>query len=297
MKMPLAVAVILGIIAALCTGLYLNSLENKYKKGAEKYKVLVAKQYIDQGTIVDASLIEEQVAPKEYIQPKAISSLKDLISSDGRRIYMALVPIEKGEQIITTKLSVLGRDTGISSLVPTDKRAVTLVFEKEFVSGIIKPGNRVDIIGIFDYQDKNSQSQEAAFTILQNILILATGSSVFGTPVKAVTDAKNSSSNSIPNYEANEASNIPVSFAVSLHEAEILMLASQVGTIKFALRPMGDDKIAEVQNVKISDICKDISVTSKNFEVGNIQSVKRINNNDIQNKQKEVLDLLKKYQK
>ncbi len=114
MKKPLLFAAMFGIMAALFATLYLNSLETTYKQGAQKVKVLVAKDYIDQGTLLDESAVEEKLVPKEYIQPKAISQVKELFSSDGKKIYMAIVPFEAGEQITATKLSLLGIDTGMS---------------------------------------------------------------------------------------------------------------------------------------------------------------------------------------
>jgi pilus assembly protein CpaB len=240
MKKPLLFAAIFGIMAALFAALYLNSIETTYKQGAQKVKVLVAKDYIDQGTLLDESVVEEKLVPKEYIQPKAVSVLKELFSSDGRKIFMAIVPFEKGEQVTTTKLSMLGIDTGMSAVIPSQKRSMTLQFDSSLISGIIKPGNRVDMIGILQYEDSKGQMQESAFTILQNILVLATGNTILGAAAPSV---KHSDGIKAAMQEAPSSGSIPVTVAVTPKEAEVLALVSEKGVVKLALRPTGDDTI------------------------------------------------------
>lgn len=286
--------VICGILAMLLVGLYLNSLEMSYKKGAEKAKVLVARQYIDQGTMIDSTMVEEAAVPKSYIQPKAIQSVKDLASTEGRKIFMSVVPIEKGEQIVTTKLSMLGLDTGISMIIPTERRGMTVLLEKECVAGVIKPGNRVDVIAVVDYENKDGRLQEAAATILQNILVLSTGKSILGISAMADSPSRKTAGNdAFPEFPEGR---IPVSLSVNPQEAELLALATEKGVIKFSLRPIGDEHITVTQGTKVQDMFKDVSVTAagKNNDGGQMNNLHVL---ELQKKQKEALELLKKYQK
>lgn len=290
MKKPLILAALCGLLAALFTGLYLTSLENRYKKGAESVKVLVARQYIDQGTMLDTESVEERAVPKAYLQPKALRVLKELTGSDGRKIFMATAPIEKGEQIMTTKLSMLGMDTGISAVIPSAHRSVTLTFNSELVNGIVKPGNRVDIIGIFQYEDKGNQVQETAITVLQNILVLAVGDTVLGafTPAATTADGRQQAS------DFADSGSVPLSLCVTPAEAEALTLSAERGNIRFALRPTGDENTYPSSGTRIKDLCRDISSTVKSAE--NNQAASSVAYaQEIQKKQKEVLELLKKY--
>ena len=293
MKKPLVISAVLGVVAALFIAMYLNSLESTYKKGAQKVKVLVAKEYLDQATMLDETLVEERTVPKDYLQPRAIQSIKDLTDSEGRRLFMTVVPVEKGEQIITTKLYMLGLDTGISGIIPNDKRAITMVFDKEAISGVIKPGNRVDVIGIFEYEDKDKQRQEVATTILQNVLVISVGRSVLGA-VKPVMTSKKDVEKAMVMESAD--SRVPVSLAVSPSEVEILSLAAEKGTIKFSLRAPGDDKIYLTEGTKMQDIFKEISATAKG-RAGEKAILPDAYIKEMQRKQQEAVDLLKKYQK
>lgn len=293
MKKPLVIAGILGVVAALFIAMYLNSLESAYKKGAQKVKVLVAKQYLDQATMLDDTLVEEKTVPKEYLQPRAVQTVKDLTDSDGRRLFMTVVPVEIGEQIVTTKLYMLGLDTGISAVIPNDRRAITMVFDKEAISGVVKPGNRVDVIAIFEYEGKDKLRQEVATTILQNVLVISVGKSVLGAVKPVMTSKKDMEKAAI--MESAE-SRIPVSLAVSPSEAEILSLASEKGTIKFSLRSPGDDKIYLTAGTKMQDIFKEISATAKGRSAEKT-ILPDAYIKEMQRKQQEAADLLKKYQK
>jgi pilus assembly protein CpaB len=226
-------------------------LELKYKRGYESVNVLAAKQYIDQGIIIDESMVEEKRVPKAFVQPLAISSVKELINNEGKKAFMTIVPVEKGEQVIKTKLFMLGLETGLSSVIPSGKRAVTLACDRGDTMGILKPGNRVDVIGVFDNEDK---------TILQNILVLSVGNSFFG------TDSLNGITKPAPALSEQAEGRIPVSLAVTPSEAGFLLLAAEKGVIKFSLRGMGDDKPAELENVKLQDILGAGKTSGKNAE-------------------------------
>ncbi|MHB9155421.1 MAG: Flp pilus assembly protein CpaB [Endomicrobiales bacterium] len=288
MKRPLLLAVLCGACAMLFTALYLVSLEKTYRQGAEKVKVIVARQRIDQGTTISAALLEERVIPKEYLQPRAVQSVKELADSEGRLSYIAVAPIERGEQVVTTKLSLLGVDTGISSIIPTDRRALTLAFDSEEVAGLVKPGNRVDIVGVFEYRDKEDRQQEESVCVLQNILVLSVGKSFLGS-----VQAEGKKGNGFMTNES-ESGRIPVSFAVTPRQAEVLSLAAEKSRLRLSLRPIGDDEIFEFEAVKIQDISKNIRTAQTVKETPGIpeEYVK-----EMQKKQKEAMEILRKYRK
>lgn len=288
MKRTMAIALLCGIVSALLSALYLNSLETNYRKGAQKEAVLTAKRYIDQGATISPDLLEERSIPKEYIQPRAVQSFKEISDKEGRPIYIAVVPVERGEQMLITKLSMLGVDTGISSVIPTGKRAVTLSFDADEVLGLIKPGNRTDLIGIFSYRDNRGQEQEESVQILQNVLVLSVGKSILGSAAESRKDANAAA--------ATSEAKLPVSFAVSPDEAQALTLASEKSRIRLSLRPVGDDSISDTGSMKLSGMLKDIgSVSGAGTNVNNEVTDEYIR--DIQKKQKEAMEILRKYQK
>ena len=293
MKKPGLIAIVLGVITALLVALYLNSLETTYRAGSQRVPVLVAKQYIDQGSMLEESLVEVKQVPKDYVQPRAINSVKDLYDSEGRRTFMVTTPIEKDEQVIVTKLTMLGLDTGVSAIIPTDKRAVTLNFDGDTVNGKIKPGNRVDIIGVFTYEDSGNKQQEAAVTVLQNLFVLSVGNSILGTQNRAKKGGLSELA------EAAGSGSAAVTFAVTPKEAEMLTLASEKGSLKLALRPIGDDKYVETPGARLREIVKDaLAIVPKSATTSSPAAAMSASYlKEMQEKQKDVLELLRKYKK
>lgn len=285
MKRPVVIAVVCGVLTALFVGVYLSGLETTYRRGAEKVPVLVATAYIDQGTMLDETLVQQRMVPKEYRQPRAVRAVSEISAKDGRRLYMALVPLEKGEQIVATKLSLLGADTGISSVVPTDRRAVTVLIDSAFVEGIIKPGNRVDVISIFQVEDKDRRASEGAYTVLQNVLVLAAGRDMLGMP------PPRTEGQTAPAAAMMDSGMVPVSFSVTPQEAAMLVLSSERGTVRLSLRPAGDDKPGVVSPVRLQDIDKSITPATNTPQVPG-----RPSSDGARVRQDEAMEILKKYQ-
>lgn len=277
------VPVVSGVIAALLTGLYLAGLEMTYKKGAQRVPVLVAAKYIDQGTMIDETMVEERMVPKEFAQPKTLRLRADVALKDGRRVFMTLVPIEKGEQIAATKLSPLGAGTGIASIIPTDRRAVTLLIDGEMVNGIVKPGNRVDIIGIFQFEDAMRRTSEGAYTVLQNVLVLAVGHAVLGMPsVASKMNARDTGE--------TDTGKTAVSFSVTPSEAALLTLTAERGTVRLSLRPTGDATVLDLRVVKLQDVGRDIPAAARTY------TGEPAKNDAFASQRREALELLRKYQ-
>ena len=108
-KFQILISVFAGIAAAILIAGYVNSLETKYKKAAKKVPVVITKKYIDAGEMISPEDVEVKLIPQEYLQPRAIQKAQDLLTEKGFLLYMAAVPIDKGEQVVGTKLFPLGQ--------------------------------------------------------------------------------------------------------------------------------------------------------------------------------------------
>ncbi|MCK9582470.1 MAG: Flp pilus assembly protein CpaB [Endomicrobiales bacterium] len=290
MKKPLLIALLCGFLAALFAGMYFVGIEKKYSTSAQKVSVLCANKYIDQDVILDGSMFEEALVPKDYIQPRALGSVKELYSSDGRKLFMSVVPIEKGEQLILTKLYTVGLETGLSSIIPTGKRAVTLYPNEEGLADRIKPGNRIDIIAVFDFEDKAGKLQQAAATVLQNILVLSVDKAYLGGA------QKNQSEQGVISQE-----NSPVRSAVCVsvlpQEAELLALCCEKSIVRFSLRPVCEETLVQTCGAKVQDIIEGVSAAVQKTQGDKTQQPAGVAMEQMQKKQRETLELLKKYQK
>jgi pilus assembly protein CpaB len=272
MKKMIIFAVVFAVIAGSFAYMYMSDLEVKYKSMAEPVKVVVATKRILQGTIIQPNMVGEKQAPKEYMQPKAFQDTKDLFTGEGgTAVYISLNTIEEGEQILSTKVSKTNQGTGISNLIPEGKKALSISFNTG-TSNVLMPGAKVDIFSVLEYSDGNKEIQESIFAVAQNILVLAVGNKYIGVTKKDKADDDENSNN--------------VTLAVSVEEAQKVLLASEKGNLKYVIRPSGDVEVSDIQPLKLSSIVKGISKTLPPQNRG--KDAKSAN-------QREVLEMINKY--
>jgi pilus assembly protein CpaB len=272
MKKMIIFAVVFAVIAGCFAYMYMSGLEVKYKSMAEPVKVVVATKRILQGAVIESHMIEEKQAPKEYVQPKAFQNIKDLFTGEGGAgVYISLNTIEEGEQILSTKVSKTNQDTGISSLIPEGKKALSISFNTG-TSSVLTPGARVDIFSVLEYSDSNKEIQESIFAVAQNILVLAVGNKYIGITKKDKAD--------------DEENNNNVTLAVSAEEAQKILLADEKGNLRYVIRPSGDVEISDIQPLKLSSIAKGASKTLP--PQNHPKDAKSAN-------QREVLEIINKY--
>ncbi len=140
--------------------------------------------------------------------------------------------IIKGEPILDERLHI-DKKTTMAYVIPEGKRAVTIgVNEVSAVAAFIIPGDHVDVIVTFEERDKDYGNRKVYYdkhttVVLQNILILGVGQNMeeVKSPAKEMVTS--------------------VTLAVSLKEAEKLILGDESGTIRLALRPAMDKTYSE----------------------------------------------------
>ncbi|MCR4663349.1 MAG: Flp pilus assembly protein CpaB [Endomicrobiaceae bacterium] len=274
MKKNILLILVLAILSAVFATLYLYDIGQQNKSMSEKVTVIVANQRIEQGEIITSSMIKEKIVPKQYVQPKYISSIKDFYVDD-KPVCIAIVPFEEGEQITMSKISSITSGFGLANTIPNDKKAITLLFNNQEINGILSSGSKVDLISIVEYETKNHQYEEASCVVAQNLLVLAVGNDIIGS-------AKNTKE------ELTVSVNIPVTLAVSMEQAQKIVLAQEKGIMKIVLRPAGDDSVTNNKTIKINDIYENAVANTKS------QSAKQANS-EMQKRQKELNEIINKY--
>jgi len=166
------------------------------------------------------------------------SKINSLFAKDGEGMYTAIAAIEPGEQILSTKVSLQNADTGIANVIPQGLKALAVNFDN-IGAKVISPGTRIDIISVISYADSDRQVQEAAYLVAQDILVLAVGDKYIGASKK-----KNEESDRSP----------IITLAVSVEEAQIILLAGEKGSLKYIIRPAGDSEKINVKPMRLSDV-------------------------------------------
>ncbi len=279
MRRQFLIALIFAVLASLFIGLYFFDIGRQAKSMSEPVKTVVAAVRIEQGAVIEPSMLKEKLIPKEFAQPKYVSGVKQFIVND-KPGYMAIVSFEEGEQITSGKILPINSDGGIANTIPDGKKAITITFSKDEVFGILMPGSRIDIVSVIDYESKDRTVVEASGIIAQNLLVLAVGENIIG----GLNDLKREAA----------AGSIPVTIAVSMKEAQAVFLAQEKGVIKTVLRAASDNTIEEQSSVRINDIFGDAASLKPTVKQNNIDQ-KTLK--EIQRNQKEAYEILSRYSK
>lgn len=221
----LIVAGACGLVAMLGVKQYMA--KQNQKEEVPKAMALVATAPIKQGV----PLTDQIVAVKEVNVedcPEGVVTSLDQIKQRALKI-----PRGPGDWILLSHLTEEG-DTGMSSNIPAGMRVMTIPVDATTThSGMLQPGNRIDLFATFREKDPVSGTQkEKTVLVLEYIEVSAVEGKVYGRD---------------PNADSAKARNI--SLLVNVEQAMKLMVATRKGTISAVLRSnedMGKTKIAEL---------------------------------------------------
>ena len=144
-KGRLVAAIGLGFVAMVLMWMYIGAREASLLSQSEPQTVVVATADIPGNSVIDVGMFEVRTVPSAFAQPRAVVRPEDV---QGR---VATVPIASGTQILAT---MLGDESegALAYEVPAGQRAVAIgAADVMGVGGLVRPGNRVDILGTFEY--------------------------------------------------------------------------------------------------------------------------------------------------
>lgn len=235
------VALLLAAAAAVLVYYYVSEKEAAVKADVTPLKVLVAKKPVARGAALTSDRVLVDEIPGAYVMPGAIASPSReglLAQWKAYQGQFAVVPIAKGEQILPNKLSKIL--PGFAGVVPEGLRIVAFGFDPAAaVGGHVKPGNRVDLIGTFEHQFRG-EKRITTVLLAQSILVTSVGAETTADAPKTGEAA------------GGAGGSLTVSLAVTPEDALRLSLAEQEGSLKLALRSVGDENLADLteQNLK-----------------------------------------------
>jgi pilus assembly protein CpaB len=216
-------ALAVGLLVAFTVyGRLRTSSTNSNERGI---RVLVAANDIQIGAKLAGRDVTSVTIPQSAVPPGAYSDPSKVV---GRG---AVLPVTKGDFILSNKLAPLNAGAGLPSMIPQGMRAVSVrVNDVVSVAGFVQPGSRVDILSTGNVAGNDRQTS----TVLENVLVLAVG--------------KNLDQNA-------EAPTAPViTLAVSPDDAQKLALVSQEGRIQLSLRNPLDTKKGDIAATRASAV-------------------------------------------
>ena len=231
-KIVLVASLVAGLLAAVLTRVYLSAKDAEVRdfknKMLDRYgtiEVLCFRKEVPSGTVLAKSDLGTRVVPALGMRGQALQ-VEDLGDVLGRKIVLGHT---KGDVLFWS--DVEGGNplaTGLSADVKKTMRAVSINCSgAASVSSMVRPNDHVDVIGTFDFdREGGAKKNFVTCTILQNVLVLATGSRTAKMRAKDLGLASN--------YTM-------VTLEVTPREAEMLAFAEQMkGRLVLSLRNRND---------------------------------------------------------
>jgi pilus assembly protein CpaB len=221
-KTPLIIAAVLGGIAAFVAVRAIDQAKEEVTRGWKLDNVIVASTDIERGDQLDNQSVTVDKMPAKFIYESVLRP-PDMDVALGREV---VVPIKAGEPVHWYQLQGIRSLERLSKAVRKRGRAVAIdVNERSAVGMWVRPNDHVDVLGTF--RDPTS-NQVVAVTLLQNVIVLATGQ----------TTAATETARSKADYGTVTLLCLP-------EEAEILVLAQDLGSLYLSLRNAEDISIFE----------------------------------------------------
>lgn len=254
----LIISIVCGLLGAVLTRTYLVRLEDRerqreaeFKQRHQEIKVLCCKRDVPGGTKLTKSDLGLITVPASGWREKALTeddvdvvlNLK-LLKKCKRGEVLTWADIEGGNPKVK----------GLAKNIKTGMRAVSInCTGAAAVSGMVKPNDHVDVIASFSIpkklgaDDRTIVQELVTCTILQNVLVLATG--------KETANSYGGRGNAL-----NGGTFSTVTLQTTLRDAEMLVFAEQFkGRISLALRSPDepyseDEKLPQINFEKILEI-------------------------------------------
>lgn len=241
----LIIAIILGVVAVVAVVSYISSIRTSVEEEVEKVEVLVAAQNIPKETpvetIIAADAVTTEAIPRKYLADGVLTTL------DNYKGYVTAAPINKGEQITSTKF-VKPEQIGLAFMIPSDMVAISIpVNEVIGVSNLINVGDKVNVIATFSPPGEEAAGaaeetlaeevvieKEITKTLLWNVEVL-----YVGTRIVIVEEEEAGGILGGETKKEIKASDIrTVTLAVTPEDSEKLVFTEEMGSVWLALLPV-----------------------------------------------------------
>jgi pilus assembly protein CpaB len=224
-------------LGAFASAVAYRTLESNSANGRRNGEdVVVAATDIGVGTRIQEKDVRVVQLPAETIPPGSFRQTKRVV---GRG---AVLPIERGEFILSGKLAAENGGSGLPSMIPQGMRAVSVrVTDTSSVAGFVLPGTRVDVLMT---GNPTGSSEPQTITVLKNVAVLANGQKLDR------------------NLLSGESQGAPViTLLVSPDDAQRLALATSQGRIQLALRNPLDTSQSEVAAINAHALYEKVNST------------------------------------
>jgi pilus assembly protein CpaB len=176
----IAIALVLAGIAAFLVIMYTSNVQKQAHNAQQTTSVLVATGDIPAGTSVADMISSGQLTPRHVVQQDVIvGAIVDSKSLDSS--YVAKQNLYSGQQVTAAMFSP-SKDTGITTQVAHDYRAIAIAINKtQVLGGTLQAGDHVDLVGTYTVHPPSGTDFDVSRIIVRDVLVLrAPGSDAAG---------------------------------------------------------------------------------------------------------------------
>jgi pilus assembly protein CpaB len=224
-KAPLLVSLALATIAGVTSYSAVKKKEMDVRKGWNLVPVVVAAVDVSEGTVVTMEMISQRSIPEQFVT----SSVVKPDSASYVVNQKVLVPLQAGDALLWSQFETTKAAERLSTKVQKKARAVTIDTKgASSVGGWVRPNDHIDIIGTFK---DPATGEQVAVTLMQNVIVLATGKITGTTNINLVPE--------------NQRDYTNVSLLLLPEEVEVAVLAQELGALTLSLRNEDDLDLLE----------------------------------------------------
>jgi len=248
-RLGLLLALILAVITGALVYAATNSSEDEapLQAGGETVLVVTAARDIPAGREIAADMVT-----LTRVESGAVlnGAFRDAAAVVGQ---VARIPIYAGEQLIPAKLAAEPARDGLSYVVPAGMRAMAIQVNKVVgAGGLVRPGDRVDILAVLDLEYGDLVSGRTltlpeAVIVAQNVEVLAVEQALENRPPASSVEGEEGTLVEQP--EPNPEATV-VTLALTPELMQRVFLAEEIGTIRLAVRPAGEEGDLELPNLR-----------------------------------------------
>jgi pilus assembly protein CpaB len=229
------VAILLGLVAVIIANAWFSGMEDKQETNLTANtvtKIVVATQPLEFGTKLTPQNIRLQDWPAASVPQGAYRTIQEALRGDRA----ALRPIVVGEPVLADKVSGPGGRATLAALLPEGMRAFSVSVDAvRGVAGFVLPGTMVDVILTRKIPGDGTTSEDFRSDILlTNVQVMA---------IDQV------SSDKLDKPKVGRTATL----AVTLLDAQRLILAEKMGTLSLALRKVETAAGAANPNLAIAE--------------------------------------------
>ncbi|HEY8313878.1 MAG TPA: Flp pilus assembly protein CpaB [Candidatus Baltobacteraceae bacterium] len=211
-RTTIVVAILLAIGTGWLTLTYLRSFQQANAPANELRRVFVATQDIPARTQINPVMFRSETRPVKQVDPDAIGDPMRMAGS------ISLITIPAGSVLTESKVGH-PVDVGLSVRLKPGLRAVSIAVDRvKGVSGLLEPGDRVDVIASVP---KEAGKGPRAVTIIRGATVLAVGVTL-------------ETAQATPSPEEQSAQT--VTLGVTPKQADLLTVADNNTSLRLALR-------------------------------------------------------------